>query len=157
VVDRPGRLRVVAPTRTLQLPEARVEDLRAIREFVLREARSLGADEAVADDLVQAVDESATNIIRHGYRGLPGRLEVAVGRDGPDLVIAMRDDAPPFDPTRYTVGALDRPLAARRPGGFGIHLTRSCVDRVSHTRRDPAGNELTLVRHLDPPTEERTP
>ena len=122
--------------RSLQLPEARQEDLRAIREFVGGAARSLGADDATADDLVQAVDESATNVIRHGYQGMPGRIEVAVEREGPDLIVAIRDEAPPFDPTGYQVHDLAAPLADRRLGGFGIHLTRECVDRVSHAERD---------------------
>jgi serine/threonine-protein kinase RsbW len=140
--------------RSLQLPEARTEDLRAIRAFVTDEARSLGADDAIIDDLVQAVDESATNVIRHGYRGLPGRLEVAVERSGAELIIAIRDEAPPFDPTHHPTPDLDEPLATRRPGGFGIHLTRICVDRVTHRERLPQGNELRLVRHLEPPNKE---
>jgi len=151
-----GRLPVVTATRSLHLPEARQEDLRAIRAFVGDAARSLGAQDAVADDVVQAVDESATNVIRHGYRGMPGRLEVAVERDGPDLIVAIRDDAPPFDPTDFVIQDLDTPLAGRRPGGFGIHLTRTCVDRVTHTGRAPAGNELILIRRLEHPTQERT-
>ena len=118
-------------------------------------ARELGADDAACDDLVQAIDESATNVIRHGYGGLPGRLEVQVDRSGPDLVVALRDEAPPFDPTVYLVHDLDAPLTDRRLGGFGIHLTRTCVDRVTHTGLAPAGNMLTLIRRIDPPTEER--
>lgn len=141
--------------RSLQLPEARREDLRAIRAFVADAARSMGADDTTTDDLIQAVDESATNILRHGYRDLPGRIEVAVERSGPDLIVALRDDAPPFDPTAFAVQDLGAPLEGRRPGGFGIHLTRTCVDRVTHARRSPAGNELTLIRHLEPPTQER--
>lgn len=139
------------PARLLQLPEARQEDLRTIRAFVGTNVRALGADDAMADDLVQAVDESATNVLRHGYRGLPGRIEIAVDRDGPELLIVIRDEAPTFDPTGHEVHDLDAPLADRRPGGFGIHLTRECTDRVTHAGREPAGNELVLMRRLDPP------
>jgi anti-sigma regulatory factor (Ser/Thr protein kinase) len=144
----------VPDRRLLQLPEARAEDLRAIRAFVTLEARSLGADDATIDDLVQAVDESATNVIRHGYRGMPGRLEVAVERSGAELIIALRDEAPPFDPTLHPAPDLEAPLMSRRPGGFGIHLARSCVDRVTHRVRVPQGNELRLIRHLEPSTQE---
>ena len=104
------------------------------------------------------VGKLAVNASLVGYRGLPGRIEVAVDRSGPELVIAIRDEAPPFDPTGYQVRDLSTPLADRTPGGFGIHLTRSCVDRVTHAERRPTGNELTLVRrldHQDPPTQER--
>lgn len=137
------------PARLLQLPEARQEDLRAIREFVGASARALGADDAMADDLVQAVDESATNVLRHGYRGLPGRIDIAVDREGPELTVAIRDEAPTFDPTGHVVHDLEAPLTDRRLGGFGIHLTRECTDRVTHAALVPAGNELVLMRRLD--------
>lgn len=139
------------PVRLLQLPEARQEDLRAIREFVAASTRALGADDAMADDLVQAIDECATNVLRHGYRGLPGRIDIAVDREGLELTVAIRDEAPAFDPTNYTVHDLEAPLADRRLGGFGIHLTRECTDRVTHAALVPAGNELVLMRRLDPP------
>jgi serine/threonine-protein kinase RsbW len=140
----------VPPARSLQLPEARLEDLRAIREFVGTTVRDLGADDLTADDLVQAVDESATNILRHGYRDLPGRIEVGVARAGDELTVTIRDEAPTFDPTDHAVHDLEAPLADRRPGGFGIHLTRRCTDRVTHAALVPAGNELVLMRRLEP-------
>jgi anti-sigma regulatory factor (Ser/Thr protein kinase) len=115
----------------------------------------MGADGSATDDLVQAVDESVTNVIRHGYQGMPGRLEVFVERRGPDLIVSIRDDAPTFDPTGHDVQDLEVPLTGRRLGGFGIHLTRISVDRVTHRGRTPTGNELRLTRRLDPPTQEQ--
>jgi anti-sigma regulatory factor (Ser/Thr protein kinase) len=139
---------------TLRLPEARQEDLADIRAFVADAARWLGADEEAIEDLVQAVDESATNVIRHGYRGLPGRLDIGMDREGDALVVTLRDEAPPFDPTGWPEPDPERSLAGRAQGGFGIHLTRSCVDLVSHRELDPPGNVLTLVRRLTTPTQE---
>ena len=115
----------------------------------------------MADDLVQAVDESATNILRHGYRDRPGRIEIGVARAGDELTVTIRDEAPAFDPTGHTVHDLEAPLADRRLGGFGIHLARQCTDRVTHAALVPAGNELVLMRRLepavpaDPPIKER--
>jgi anti-sigma regulatory factor (Ser/Thr protein kinase) len=102
-------------------------------------------------DLVIAVDESATNIIRHGYGGRPGRIEIELERRDDAIVITLRDDAPPFDPTGRPGIDRDTPLARRAPGGFGIGLTRASVDRVTHRVIDaggPTGNELTLVKVL---------
>ena len=44
----------------------------------------LGADPTLVPDVVQAVDESVTNIIEHGYRGRPGIVEVEVREDRRD-------------------------------------------------------------------------
>jgi serine/threonine-protein kinase RsbW len=130
----------------LRLPAAALDDLRLIRDFVGRGARQLGADESCVTDLVQAVDESATNVLVHGYGGAPGPLDIEIGRQGTAVAVAVRDQAPGFDPRTWPEPDLDLPLSRRRPGGFGVHLTRACVDRVEHAVRSPAGNELTLVR-----------
>ena len=60
------------------------------------------------------------------------------------------DEAPPSIPAARPQPDLDSPLAARRPGGFGIHLTRGAVDEMHHRARDDGvdGNELTLVKRV---------
>ena len=144
-----------AGRRVLRLPMADIDDLRAIRDFVRHNARQLGADESSSADLVQAVDESATNVLLHGYQGAPGPLDIALERRGASMAVALRDQAPPFDPTTWPEPDLDRPLAERSLGGLGIHLTRASVDRIEHERVMPRGNQLTLVRSLEPsPREE---
>jgi anti-sigma regulatory factor (Ser/Thr protein kinase) len=135
--------------RALSIPEARVSDLAAVRTFVLEQARGADLDEEQVDDLIQAVDEMATNVLVHGYRREPGPLEVEVERgDAGGVVVRIRDEAPAFDPRGHPTPDLDRPLGARAPGGFGIHLTRGGVDGMHHRARDDAavGNELTLVK-----------
>ena len=119
-----------------------------MRAFVEGHARRAGLDDEQVDDLVQAVDEMTTNVLVHGYGKQPGSLEVDVERDGDGLVVRIRDEAPPFDPRSHPAPDLDRPLSARAPGGFGIHLTRGSVDGMHHRARTDrgVGNELTLVK-----------
>jgi anti-sigma regulatory factor (Ser/Thr protein kinase) len=135
--------------RSLRLPLAGLDDLRTIREFVSRTARELGADEPTSSDLVQAVDESATNVLLHGYRGAPGPLDIALERRHGSLAVVVRDRAPAFDPTAWPEPDLMRPLGERAPGGLGIHLARASVDRIEHEAVEPVGNQLTLVRRFD--------
>ena len=131
------------------MPSLRVDaqpaSLAAIRRFVRAAAAAEGLDAARLDGLVQAVDESATNVIAHGYRGGHGEIEVDAHREGRDLAVVMRDHAPPFDPT--TVPAPDRAarLASRRAGGMGVFLARELCDDVRYRPIPGGGNELTLV------------
>ena len=74
---------------------------------------------------------------------------VELGRD-----LRPPDYAATFARMCVQTSDLDEPLMTRRPGGYGIHLTRTCVDRVTHRVRVPQGNELRLVRHLQPPIKE---
>lgn len=135
-------------SRTLDLPAAGLSDLAAIRTFVRTAATSLGVQRQATDDLVVAVDDAAANVINHGYGGRPGPLEVEVSGDDDEVVVRLRDRAPVFDPTTRPAPDLGAPLGRRAPGGLGIHLARTCVDRMEHRRRPGSGNELTLVRRL---------
>jgi serine/threonine-protein kinase RsbW len=144
----PSTVPTIGDARALTFPEARVSDLATVRSFVQEHARRAGLDDEQVDDLIQAVDEMATNVLVHGYGKQPGPLEVEVERDGDALVVRVRDEAPAFDPRAQPAPDLDRPLTARAPGGFGIHLTRGSVDGMHHRARTDrgVGNELTLVK-----------
>jgi serine/threonine-protein kinase RsbW len=128
----------------LRIP-ARVSQLAAVREFIRDQARRAGAGREVVDDMVQAVDESVTNAIVHGYRGAAGSIEVEVGVVHHALVVHVRDQAPPFDPTAVPEPEVDLPLEQRPFGGMGVFLCRQLTDEMTY-RKTEHGNELTLVK-----------
>lgn len=130
---------------TLRIP-ADTDRLAAARSFVRETAAAHGVRPDAVADIVQAVDESVCNIIVHGYAGDAGSVEIGLHRDGDDLVVRLSDQAPPFDPTSMPTPDLEAPLAARRPGGMGVHLTRELMDEVRHRVPPGAGNELTMVK-----------
>lgn len=125
---------------------AELHNLAAVRRFISEEAESLQAGRAAIEDMVQAVDESVTNVIKHGYEGQPGTIDIEVGREGDDLVVRIRDYAPQFDPTTHPSPDLTLPLERRPFGGLGIHLSRECTDAVVYRVAPDGANELTLVR-----------
>lgn len=128
--------------------------LAEVRAFVRDEVRAFGGPAAVAADLVQAVDEAVCNIIVHGYAGKAGEIEIGAAlRDG-QIEITILDRSVRFDPTRVPEPDLDVPPLARKPGGMGIHLVRAGTDEVHHRARADGGNELRLVRRLEPRVEE---
>jgi anti-sigma regulatory factor (Ser/Thr protein kinase) len=138
-----------APSRrTLYLPGARLQDLAAIRAFLHSAATELGVDDSTIPDLVIAVNEAAANILRHGYPGKTGPIEIEVEREPDSIVIRLRDEAAPFDPTSVAPPDLSVPLERKRAGGLGVHLTRTGVDEMTHSALHNVGNELTLVKSL---------
>jgi serine/threonine-protein kinase RsbW len=126
-----------------------VRRLAALRAMVRSAAIEAGADPADVGDLVQSVDETATNAIVHGHAGRPGWIEVTVAVEGDRMVVTIEDDAPPFDPTTVPAPDLSVPPERRRPGGMGVHLARTCVEEMTHRTRPGGGNILTLVSRLD--------
>ena len=130
--------------------DADVDRLAEIRGFVREQAAAAQAPIDCLDDLVQAVDEAATNVIKHGYRGGPGWLDVDVTLEDGRFIVTLEDVAPPFDPTTVPAPDLAIPPLARKPGGMGVHLIREATDAVSYRPRPGGGNILTLIRTLGP-------
>lgn len=138
-----------AAVRTIRIPSD-VGRLAEVREMIRRAATEAGADPGYVGDLVQAVDETATNAIVHGHAGRAGWVEVRCAHEEDRLIVTIEDDAPTFDPTGVPEPDLSVPPERRRPGGMGVHLARLCVDEISHRPRSGGGNILTLVRKLEP-------
>jgi serine/threonine-protein kinase RsbW len=126
--------------------EADLARLADLREFVRAQARAGSAPIDCLDDLVQAVDEAATNVITHGYRGAHGWIDVDIALEDGRFVVTLEDAAPSFDPTSVPEPDLSVPPLARRPGGMGVHLIRMGTDQVSYRPRPGGGNILTMVR-----------
>lgn len=125
---------------------AELGELADVRQFIRDAATAADAPIECMDDLVQAVDEAATNVITHGYEGSPGWIEVGVAVEDDRFVVTLEDAAPEFDPTRVAEPDLTVPPMARKPGGMGVHLMREATDALSHRPRPGGGNILTLVR-----------
>ena len=125
---------------------AESKNLAEIRCFVEEMASALGLDPAMIPNVILAVDEAVSNIIAHGYQGQEGTVEIEVGQERDALVIRVRDEAAPFDPTIVPAPDVTLPLEQRIPGGLGIHLIRQIMDEMTHRIIPQGGNELTLVK-----------
>jgi serine/threonine-protein kinase RsbW len=130
----------------LRIP-ADVKRLSDVREFIRQQAADMGADADTTDDMVLAVDELTTNSIIHGYRGGDGEVEVEVEREGSSMVVRVRDQAPPFNPTKMPDPDTTLPLELRPKGGLGIYLSREVTDGLVY-RRTGDGNEMTIVKRI---------
>lgn len=144
---------MVEVRRRLRIP-ADVERLAEVRAAVREVARACEAPPDCLDDLVQAVDEAATNIIVHGYRNEPGTIDLTAELVGEDIVVTLEDHAPTFDPTAVSAPDLTLPPEHRRPGGMGVHLIRLATDSLEHSPRPGGGNILTLTRSRVPRSKE---
>jgi serine/threonine-protein kinase RsbW len=130
---------------TLQIA-AELKNLETIRRFVAEAGIGMGVSAEIIPKLQLAVDEVAANAMLHGYQGQAGSLTLEVEPAGANLVIRLRDDAPPFDPTQFPAPDITLPLSQRTPGGLGIYLVHQVMDEVIHRLTPSGGNELTLVK-----------
>ncbi len=133
------------PLLKLTIP-ARPDALKTLRDALNAVLDRAGADPATRDRLVLAVHEAACNVIRHAYgERADGTLRVTLARQRGMLRFALRDFAPPVDPSRLK----PRDLDVCRPGGLGINFIDETMDSwrlrpLKHGR----GNVLTMRKRV---------
>jgi serine/threonine-protein kinase RsbW len=124
--------------------------LRVLRAAVGQVGHLAGLTPQAVDHLKLAVDEACANIIVHGYGGKRGQPIVATLYLYPDRIeVRLRDFGRKVPPESI------RPLEpdASRPGGLGVHLIHSCMDKVVYESADGEGMVLHLVKYLRDDTE----
>lgn len=124
---------------------SRPELLAPVRGLVNGMALREGLDDLAACHLVLAMDEALTNVIRHGYAGRPdGRIWITAEPlgQGEGVRVTIEDRAKTVDPAQLR----GRDLEDVRPGGLGMHLLRTLVDRFEHTTREGGGMRVVLEK-----------
>ena len=123
-----------------------VADLDDMRAFLEQAVLWLGGSDDIAGDLVLGVNEAVTNVILHGYGGLPDEVTIEVTDAGGDLIVRLLDRAPLFDPTIVPPPDIYRPLEDRPLGGLGVHMMRQLCDELKYRIRPGGGNELSFIK-----------
>jgi anti-sigma regulatory factor (Ser/Thr protein kinase) len=124
--------------------------LTVVRAMVEAVCKLAGYDKHVCYEVVVAVHEACSNVIRHAHCGkleLPISLECRVSMAG--IEFRLRDEGPPFD----FAGVPDLDPAEIRRGGRGVFLIRRLLDDVSCRPRPEGGNELRMFKRARRPSE----
>lgn len=130
--------------RLLQLSfPARPDELAGVRHRVAEALERAGIEEALRRQLVLAVDEAATNIIRHGYGGpCAASIELRVSLEDGELRFGMKDSAPCVDPATVR----PRDLSDCRPGGLGVAFIDALMDEWSLQPCEEGRGNLLVMR-----------
>jgi len=110
------------------------------------------AQQAVAESVVFAVqltvEEVFTNLVKYN-RGGGKTIQIDLDRVDDRLIIRLIDhDVDFFDPAHAPPVDVAAPLAARRPGGLGLHLIRSYLDELDYEYTDRT-LRITAVKVLE--------
>jgi sigma-B regulation protein RsbU (phosphoserine phosphatase) len=122
-------------------------ELATIRAFVrsfCRGAAPAPLDEARVGELELAVNEAASNIMRHAYAGrtdAPIRLEAESYADR--IAIRLFNEGRAFDPSSAPPPSFD----GTRDGGFGVFMIANSVDEAEYFRDEQGWNGLALVKY----------
>lgn len=128
------RLSVLSHPRYLQLVRGATERIARIMKFSREDAR----------DIVLAVDEACSNIIRHSYKNDPnGKIEFFFELEAEKLIIRIMDEGTQCDMDKM----VPRDMDEIRPGGLGIHIMKSVMDSLEFDCSSPRKNQVTMVKN----------
>jgi anti-sigma regulatory factor (Ser/Thr protein kinase) len=117
--------------------DADPESVGRARADLARFAAGAGASSVQVDDVRLAVSEAVTNAVQHGYRGSPGRVQIAAGATDRELWIIVCDSGSGMQ------------LSTDRPGlGLGLGLIAQVTDHMTIVPRPAGGTELRMCFDL---------
>ena len=130
--------------------KAQVSEVARLIEWIEGCAGRDGVDQAVAYQVMLAVEEAVMNVIGYAFEGQPPphSITVRLDIDAAKIAAEVSDNGRPFDPTAMPEPDLSLPLEQRRVGGLGVHLMRNMMDRLDY-RRDGGRNVLRLEKARD--------
>jgi len=104
--------------------------------------RNAALDEKASGEVLLAVQEALTNVLRHAYENSSGKIEVAFLEDNEKIKISICDFGKKFDLTKVP----DPVLPRDKPGGLGVYLIKKLMDQVDYDTSFQEGNLLHLIK-----------
>ena len=136
------------PTRRFQLRvPAEDRHLAEIRDFIQEVGEKIQIPGKILANTKLAVDEACTNVVKHGYQGRSGFIEVVVTGNEREFSIEILDQGESFDLRNVKSPNLKMYVETRKRGGLGVFLMNQLMDEVRY-RGSLEGNVLTMSKRL---------
>jgi serine/threonine-protein kinase RsbW len=130
--------------------KSRTENLSEIRNFIYSAAEEIGINKSVIDDIILAVDEACTNIIKHAYKYYPdGEIKIKLKYDLHKFTIIIIDHGASFEPNRVPEPDLEKYYQQRKVGGLGMFLMKRLMDEVKYISIPGKYNQVLLSKNLN--------
>ncbi|MCX8009766.1 MAG: ATP-binding protein [Ignavibacteria bacterium] len=125
------------------------ENLDKIREFITNSISSLNLSDEELSNIVLAVDEACTNVIKHAYHFSPeGEIIINLNYSNSKLDIRVIDSGNGFDPNSVPTPDIREFYKSHKIGGLGIHLMKKLMDKVDFDFKPGFKNEVILTKYL---------
>lgn len=129
--------------------KSKTENLSRIRDFVSLNAHEAGIPDTIAENIMLAVDEACTNIIKHAYKLSPeGEIIININYDDEKFTVTIVDYGKSFDPDRIPRPDLQKYYKEHRVGGLGMYLMKSLMDDVKYTSVPGEYNQVLMSKKI---------
>ena len=130
--------------------KSRTENLAEIREFINSAAVEAGFSKEAIDNIILAVDEACTNIIKHAYKYFPdGKIILNLKTDKKTFTIEIIDYGKSFEPGLVTNPDLLKYFNEKRVGGLGMYLMKALMDDIKYTSVPGKFNRVSLTKNIN--------
>lgn len=141
-VNKTARRKLVIKSRT--------ENLSEIREFISSAADNVGFTKEITDNIILAVDEACTNIIKHAYQYFPDGEIILILKTAKDtFTIEITDHGKSFEPGLIPNPDLKKYLDQRRVGGLGMYLMKTLMDEIKYKTVPGKFNMVSLTKNIN--------
>ena len=125
---------------------ATLSNLKNIRLFVTNFLNDYELEIKLVNNIKLAVDESVSNIIKHGYKGEDenNKIEIKLEIIKKKLFIHLFDNSTPVKQKNIQ----PRNLKDIKPGGLGSYFINEIMDEVKWKKSDKWVNHLTLIKNI---------
>lgn len=130
--------------------KSRTENLSEIRDFISSAALNAGFLKDTVDNIILAVDEACTNIIKHAYKYFPdGEIVLTLKTTEDTFTIEIIDYGKSFEPGLIPNPDLKKYLDQRRVGGLGMYLMKTLMDDVKYKSIPGKFNQVSLSKNIN--------
>jgi len=130
--------------------KSKTNNLSEIRDFVYAAASDAGISADVIENIILAVDEACTNIIKHAYKSFPeGEIIIKIKYSDKKFTIVIIDHGAPFKPETIPDPDLQKYYLQHRIGGLGMYLMKSLMDEVKYVSVPGKYNQVMLSKNLN--------
>jgi serine/threonine-protein kinase RsbW len=130
--------------------KSRTENLSVIRNFICDFTSDMGFSTEAIDNIMLAVDEACTNIIKHAYKSYPdGEIIIKLESSGNKLTITIIDYGASFAPDSVPEPDLRKYYKQHKVGGLGMYLMKTLMDDVKYVSVPGKYNQVLLSKSLN--------
>ena len=130
--------------------EGKTNNLSMIRDFVYTAASDIGIRTEIIDNIILAVDEACTNIIKHAYKSIKvGEIIVRLEYSDKKFTVIIKDYGAPFRPETIPDPDLQTYYRQHRVGGLGMYLMKSLMDEVKYISIPGKYNQVRLSKNIN--------
>ena len=124
------------------------DNLSAIRDFVKSTALQVGFSKDVSGNIILAVDEAVTNVIKHAYNySDAGKILVSISFIKNKFSISISDKGTHFNSKLIKDPDLEEYYKQKKVGGLGMFLMKKLMDDVKYSQPQNR-NKVTLIKYL---------